>query len=326
MKRILEDINTGQFKHAYLLYGEESYLVRQYTGRLLDALSEPGDTVNTTFYEGKDTDPAQIIDLAETLPFFAKRRCIFIDESGFFVKKNGQMLAEYIRDIPESTYLVFSESDVDRRCSLFKQVNSLGRAVEFPRQKEEDLIKWILQRLKRENRQITRPVMELFLSRTGSDMERIDRELEKLLCYTLGRDVIRAEDVEAVCVAQLSDRIYDMVDLVADKQQKNALEIYYDLVMRKEAPMRILSVLMRQFRVLIQIKEMSGEGFDYRSMADQVKVPSFAVRKYVRQAEKFSGHQLREALRGALSAEEDIKTGRMNDRLAVELLLMTYSE
>ncbi len=325
MKTIQEDIKAGQFKHVYLLYGEEDYLRRQYAKRLMDALSDEEDTANTTRFSGRDIDPGEVIDLAETMPFFAEHRCIFIEDCGFF-KKGGEALADYVESVPGSTYLIFSESEVDRRSRLFKQVNKAGYAAEFPRQSEEDLMRWVLGRLKREHKKITRPVMELFLFRTGDQMELIDRELEKLLSYTMGREVIGAEEVAAVCGAQVAGRIFEMVDAVALKQQARALELYYDLLLQKEPPMRILFLITRQFQILMQLKEMEERGFDPRTMASQVKVPGFAIRKYLDQASRFTDRQLLAAVRDGVQAEEDIKTGQMEDRLAVELLLVTYSK
>ncbi len=325
METILDDIKTGQLKHVYLLYGEERYLIRQYTGRLRDALTDPGDDVNTTRFSGQAPDPGQIIDLAETMPFFADHRAIFLDDTGLF-KKGGEALADYVENIPDSTYLIFSETEVDRRSRLYKQVQKAGRVVEFKRQPEDLLMQWILGRLKREDKKITRPVLELFLSRTGNDMDQIDQELEKLLCYAMGREVIGREDVEAVCGTQVDDRIFDMVDAVADRQQQRALGLYHDLLLLREAPMRILSLVTRQFRILMQLKEMAGQGLGESAMAAQVKVPGFAVRKYLRQAGKFTDRQLRETVAGGVQAEEDIKTGRMDDRLAVEMFLIEYSK
>ncbi len=325
MERILEDIKTGQLKHVYLLYGDESYLIRQYRERLREALVEPGDEINTTRLSGKDLSPEQIIDLAETMPFFSDHRSIFIDDSGFF-KSGGEKLADYVKEIPDSAYLIFSETGVDRRSSLFKQVAKVGRAVEFPRQKEDTLTRWVLGRIRREGRQITRSVLEFFLSRTGDDMERISQELEKLLCFTLGKDVIEKEDVEAVCGTLVSDRIFDMVDAVAAGQQKKALELYFDLLLLKESPMRILSMLTREFHIMMQLKEMNRQGMSRDDMADQVNVRSYFIPKYLRVAGKFSDKRLREAVSGGVQAEEDFKTGKMSDRLAVELFLMEYSK
>lgn len=324
MKTIIEDIKTGQFKKVYLLYGEEHYLIRQYRDKLRDALTVPGDTMNVSYFSGKDVNPRELIDLSETMPFFAERRCIFADGSGFF-KKSTEDLAEYIKEIPDTTCFIFTEQEVDKRGKLYKQVKKIGRAVEFRRQPESVLMQWVLGRLSREGKKITRSVMELFLTRTGNDMELIDQELEKLLCYTMGREVIGEEDVEAICANQISGKIFEMVDAIAGKQQKKALDLYYDLLMLKEAPMRILFLVTRQFQILMQLKEMTEKGFDYKYMAGKTGVPEFAVRKYIGQARLFSFRQLEAAVRDGVRAEEEVKTGKMNDQLSVELFLMTYS-
>ena len=81
MKMLAEDIKNGVFKNVYLLCGEEAYLRTQYKNRLRNALSVPGDTMNVAQFEGKGINPREIIDLAETLPFFAERRLILIEDS-----------------------------------------------------------------------------------------------------------------------------------------------------------------------------------------------------------------------------------------------------
>ena len=228
MKGINEDIKLKTFQPAYLLYGEESYLKKQYAQKLRNALSRPDDTMNVSFYEGKNINPGQIIDLAETLPFLAERRLIMLENSGVF-KSACEQLADYMKHITDTTCFVFVEEEVDKRSRMYKAVKNAGRVVEFPRQTKEVLTRWILSKLGREQKKITKPVLELFLEKTGDDMEYIDKELEKLFCYTLGREVISAEDVEAVCVVQTTRKIFEMVDMIAGKQQKQALELYYDL-------------------------------------------------------------------------------------------------
>ena len=199
MKAIDEDIKNGQLKKVYLLYGEEAYLKHQYKRKLKAAAVTKDDTMNISSFEGKEINPKAVIDLAETLPFFAERRLILIENRGFF-KNACEELACYLSDMPDSTCMVFVEDDVDKRSKMYKAVAKNGTVVEFKKQTDEILVRWILGRLKKENRKITNPVMQLFLTKTGTDMENIDKELEKLICYTMGRDVIEASDVEAVCV------------------------------------------------------------------------------------------------------------------------------
>ena len=91
MKSLNEDIKTGQFKQVYLLYGEEAYLKKQYKDRLTRAMLPEGDTMNYAYYEGKGIDGAELIDLAETMPFFAERRLIVVENSGFFKSAEPQL-------------------------------------------------------------------------------------------------------------------------------------------------------------------------------------------------------------------------------------------
>lgn len=324
MKTIDNDIKMGQLKNVYLLYGTEDYLKRQYRDKLKHALVEPDDTMNFSAYEGKDINPKELIDLSETLPFFKEKRMILVENSGFF-KNSCDDLAEYMSQVPESTCFVFVEEEVDKRSKLFKAASRAGSAVEFETPKEDMLIRWILGRIQREGKKTTQSVMQLFLSKTGSDMENIDKELEKLICYTLDKTEISAADVEAICTGQTENKIFEMIDAISAKNQKKALDLYYDLLALKEAPMRILFLIARQFQNLLLIKSMSAKGYPAVSIAKTAGMPSFAVQKNLRQAGAFKINQLKEAIEDCGQAEEDVKTGRMADQLAVELLIVKYS-
>lgn len=324
MKTIDNDIKMGQLKNVYLLYGTEDYLKRQYRDKLKHALVEPDDTMNFSAYEGKDINPKELIDLSETLPFFKEKRMILVENSGFF-KNSCDDLAEYMSQVPETTCFVFVEEEVDKRSKLFKAASRAGSVVEFETPKEDMLVRWILGRIQREGKKITQSVMQLFLSKTGSDMENIDKELEKLICYTLDKTEISAADVEAICTGQTENKIFEMIDAISAKNQKKALDLYYDLLALKEAPMRILFLIARQFQNLLLIKSMSAKGYPAVSIAKTAGMPSFAVQKNLRQAGAFKINQLKEAIEDCGQAEEDVKTGRMADQLAVELLIVKYS-
>ena len=162
MKTIDEDIKTGQFKTVYLLYGDEAYLKKQYKDKLIKALVAEGDTMNFSAYEGKGINPKEIIDLAETLPFFSDRRVILIENSGF-AKNSCEDLANYMAETPaDSTCFLFVEEEVDKRNKLYKVVSKIGRAIEFGTQNEDLLVRWIVGRLKKENKNITTPIAILY--------------------------------------------------------------------------------------------------------------------------------------------------------------------
>ena len=325
MEQLLQDIKEQKFKNVYLLCGEEAYLRNQYKKRLRDALVAEGDTMNYSYYEGKDINPLAVIDMAETLPFFADYRVLMIENSGFFKNKCDE-LADYMASIPETTCFIFVETEIDKRNRLYKEVKKYGRIVEFGIQKEETIIKWILGILKKEGRNVTRETLQAFLTKTGSDMQLIKNELDKLIAYTEGRDVITVADVEHVCISQTTNKIFDMINAIAEGNRKKALELYEDLLSLKEPPMRILFLIARQFNQLYQVKLLTKEGMSGSEIARQAGIVPFAVKKYQAQAKSFSEEELRTAVEECVESEQAVKTGAMNDRLSVELLIMKYSQ
>lgn len=323
MKQLNEDIKTGQFKKVYLLWGEEAYLRRQYRDRLRSALAGD-DTMNCHYFEGKEADPKEMIDLAETLPFLAERRVIVVENSGLF-RKGGEELAAYMMSVPETACFIFAETEVDKRSRLYKAVKANGRATEFPVQDENTLRRWIAGLSAKEGKGITDQTVRYFLEKTGSDMSNIRTELEKLFCYTLERKTITEADVDAVCSRQVSNQIFDMVNAIADKKQERALNLYYDLLALKEPPMRILFLIARQFNLLMQVKECRKKGYDNRTIAGKTGLRDFIVGKYASQASRFELDALKEAVNACVETEESVKTGRLNDVMSVELLIIRYS-
>lgn len=322
MQQLNEDIKSKEFKQVYLLYGEEAYLRRQYREKLQAALLDGGDAMNSHYYEGKDISLGEVIDLAETMPFFASRRVIVLENTGLF-KSGGEKMAEYLTEPAETTYFVFVEREVDKRSRLYKQVQQSGRAVEFAIQDEKTLKRWIAGILKKENMQITEKNAEYFLEKVGTDMENIRAELEKLICYCMGKEVVEQEDIDSICTTRISNHIFDMVTAIGDKQTKKALTLYYDLLALKEPPMRILFLIARQCNTLLQVKQLKNKGFDNKKIGEKTGLPGFVAGKYVQQAAKFKEKELKKAVETCVEAEEAVKMGRMNDNMSVELLIMS---
>jgi len=324
MKSLNEDLKSGQLNKVYLLYGDEAYLKKQYKEKLRNAIVSPDDTMNYAYYEGKGINVNEVIDLAETLPFFAERRLILMEDTGFF-KSASEELVTYLKEMPDTTSFVFVETEIDKRGKLFKAVQSVGRAVELGRQDEAALLRWVLGNVKREGKQMSEETARQFLAKVGTDMENIQKELEKLFCYALDHAHITTDDVEAICTTQITNQIFDMVNAVAEKAQKKALDYYYDLLALKEPPMRILFLLARQFKLLLEVKVMDRHGYGRKEIAEKAGLSPFVVGKYQTQARAFSETQLRGIIEDAVETETSIKTGQLTDMLGVELFIVKYA-
>lgn len=319
MQTLIQDMKNHSFKPVYLLFGEEAFLKNSYKNQMKAAITG-GDTMNFNQFEGKGIDVTELISLADTMPFFAEKRLILAEDSGFF-KGGSEELLSYLPQIPETTCMIFVESDVDKRGKMFKKVKELGYVCEMERQDGAQLARWAGTILAREGKKITGNTMELFLNMTGDDMENIRMELEKLISFTLGREVITAEDVEAICTVRVTNKIFDMVTAMVNRQTRKAMDLYEDLLTLKEPPMRILFLIARQFNQLLQAKELMGKGMDKGGIASRLKIPPFAAGKLMTQARTFSREQILSYVNLCVETEEAVKTGKLNDRMAVELLL-----
>ena len=324
MKTLNEDIKTGNFKPVYLLYGEEAYLKKQYRDRITKAIFPDGDTVNYAYYEGKGINPGELIDLAETMPFFAKRRLIVVENSGFF-KNATPDLADYIKTMPDTACFLFVENEADKRGKMYKAVKSKGRVVEMARQDEKTLLYWVAGNVKKEGYKIKEQTARYLLSTTGTDMENLEKELEKLFCYCMGKEEIEISDIEAICTTQITNKIFDMVDAISVKNQKKTLDCYYELIAEKEPPMRILFMIARQFNLILQAKDLSARGMGRDNIATAMGVQGFIANKSINQSRNFSVTELKAALADCVKTEESIKKGIMDENIGVEMLLVKYS-
>lgn len=323
MKALNDEIQAKNFRPVYCLFGEENFLKRSYRSRLREAMVGE-DTMNLNVLDGKDVSLSQVMDIADTLPFFADRRLILIDNSGWF-KKDAKELPDYLERMPETTHLVFVEDAVDKRSRLYKKVVSLGRAVELKRQPVSELSVWAGAILKREGKRIAGRTMSVFLSLTGDDMDYIRSELDKLTAYTGERDVVTEQDVKAVCSQQVTGKVFDMIGAVAEGRQALALKLYYDLLAVKEPAGKILALISRHFHQLLMTGELLEKGAGTGAVSEALGIPYYAAGKLRDQARAFAKERLRRFAERCAETEEAFKTGKLSDVLAVELLIVEFS-
>ena len=280
--------------------------------------------MNYSYYDSDNASVKDIIDVCETLPFFAQKRLVIMENTGFLKSSNDE-LADYIKHIPDYLVVVMVEKDVDKRNKVYKAVDSVGYICEMKSQTTATLEKWIAGLLAKDNLKISREACDLILDKTGAGMDYIRQETEKLVSYCQGRDVVTVEDVEKVCATQTTSHIFDMISAIANKKQQQALDLYYDLLELKEPPMRILYLIVRQFNGILQAKELAARGLSSKEIASAIKVAPFVAGKYLSQAKYFTTDTVKDILNECADIEERVKQGRLQDKLGVELIIIKYS-
>ena len=321
MKELIDDIKNGIFRHVYLLYGEESYLKLLWRDRLQKALIPEENSMNLNIFSGKGISEAAVIDQAETVPFFSDRRVIRLDNTGLFSSQT-ELLPAYLEQLPDYLVLIFTETEIDKRNRLFKAVSKYGYCAEFKEQSSVTIEKWILQLIGPSGLKIRKSNMDFLISRTGTDMSRVLLETDKLIHYCEGQEEITREAIEKVTTEQPENHIFEMISAVTEKQYRTAMKLYADLLAMKEPPLRILYLVGLQYNRLLMIHELDESGKGAQEMASEIGISPYAVKKHLRLARNLTREQLKTAVENCTLLEEDVKTGRIGDRLAVELAML----
>ena len=329
MASIVQDIKNGNIRNLYLFYGEEAFKRRYYKNLLKQAVTG-GNLMNCNPFEGKNIDWQEVYDAAQTLPFLAEKRLILVENSGKFQTGPGSaeptgFLEKMLEELPDSTCLAFFEESAAKNRKLFKTIASRGVVFECKPDTGEDMIQWVARGFAREGKKFRRSTMELLIRRVGTDYDRLRMESEKVIAYTGDREIIEDADILAVSSETVESRVFEMTKAMCRKNVHQVLDLYYDLLKNKEAPMRILGALRSELRTMLQVSELLSRGMHPRDAAKTVGKPDFVVRDISSRMRYFQPGQLEQMLNEACAYEEKYKTGEIEDQTGLEMLLIRFS-
>ncbi|MBQ9200016.1 MAG: DNA polymerase III subunit delta [Lachnospiraceae bacterium] len=322
MQIINSHIESGSFSNLYLLTGEEKYLILQYRDKLVEALIDKTDTMNYSLFRDESISEDEIISIAQTMPFFAERRVIVVEESGFFAKKTDDAFVTAMSDIPETTVIIFVESKTDGKLKLYNIFSQNGIIARFDAPDSRTLIRWIQGLFREDEISIEEGAILRLLENTGSNMNRIYTEVEKLKAYGYETKKITLADVNALSADVVEDKIFEMIEEISKKNKARVLKLYDDLKYLKTDAMSILALTTNQYNRLLKTSEAMGDGNDVRKVATVLKSPDWLAKKYIGLCRNYNTKMLVEKVNMCIDTDNSIKKGRMKKDLAVEMLIL----
>lgn len=338
MGNVATDIKNNQIKHAYLLYGSESYLRSLNVNRLIDALGLSRDDMNFSFYKEKSGTPEEIAESIQAPPFFSDKRVILIKDSGLSAC-SCDVLAKCLKNIPDSSYVIFDEKKADKKCGVFKAIDSLGGTMECNAPSERDLQLWIGGFVKKEGKVMTKGAWDAFYESTCSnkndpdkkDMEYMEfmvNEIEKLLAYCHDKGEITEADVLAICSPTFQNHIFELIDAIGNKNRGEVLRLYDELLSgKKVSASQIYAMIIKQFQMMLSLHDLLEKGNNPTACASELKRPPFVIQKLIKSGmlEKFPPETILSLLNDATSTQLDIRNGKLTDRIGLELLMLKYA-
>ena len=327
MKVLDEHIKNKTFSNLYLIFGEEAYLKNQYEKKFIDTiLDESLKMINFSLFEGKNIDIKNIIDTLDTLPFMSNYRLVILKNTSLLFdakKEDMKILEEYLHNIPKTTILIFIEEKIDKKLKIYKTITKIGSVHQIDTLDENNLIKWITDKLKNNDKEINQQNALYIIKSVGTNMEILLNEINKLISYSNNQTIIK-DDIDNICTKSVESKIFDLINFIANKNVNKAIDIYKNLIFNKTSPFFILNMIYRQFKIILQTKYLYNKGYGIKDIANTINTRDFIVRDSFNQSKNFSTKILINILNECLETDNNIKTGKISDEVAVEILIIKY--
>ncbi len=318
-----------------LLHGPDTYRARQRVHFYRDGFKKKYDPqgLNVAFLNGEKLTTEDFRKNVGQIGFLADKRFIVVENliSKNSNKKIQEEVIDYLdTDWSDDNVLVFLEEDADSggtkgkgggisRKPLFKRL-SKEKVESFTLLTGEQLSRWIRAEVKRIGGLIEDPAVLGLASFVGSDLWSMSSEIEKLVGYR-GSTMIRAKDVREFVRAKFDDNIFHLTDALAAKDAKRSFSLLSDQIASGSHELYILTMLIRQFRILLQVRELIDKEPNHYAVASRLKLHPFVAQKAIRDAKKFTLNELRDIFKNLLDIDVKIKTTQDSPRLLFDLLI-----
>lgn len=327
----------------YLFHGPDRFTIGETVTHLRARLFEADAAAafNDTVLDGRAIGLADLREASDTLPFLGERRLVVVD--GLVERCQGKTaeakalaagLVAYLPEVPPSTRLVLIDGTLaadnpvvtwaTRWLKGRTDAETAGVVRHFEAPKPALLAGWLERRAAATGGEIAPDAADALaeaITREGQvDLAVAGSELEKLLTYA-GDRCVTAADVALLVTPIDIERVYALLDALSERRGARAAAVLHRYLDEGEPPLRLLALVARQFRILALTRSLCDRGTPASELPQLLPIPPFAVAKAVRQARGFTSRELAGALRLLLRADTEVKTGRMDPTLALDLFV-----
>lgn len=301
-------------KAVYLFFGEDTYSAhKKMTFWRKEFEKKHGGDMNVETLEGKQLLANDFRSNVQSAPFLADKRLIIVKD--FLSKGNKdeqKKVAEILEgDIPDFCVIVFIEyGSPDKRSSLYKKINKVGHPEEFKALLGPELMRWIQKRSQEIGLNIPPQIADYIGQQAGSDLWNLSNELEKLKTYSQG-DPITKEAIDNLVHPNLTTSIFKLTDYLAHRNAKGSLKTLDILLESGEDMIKIIFMIVRHFRILIQVKDLMDRGSSKSDIIGKIKEHPYTISTAMQQSPNFSFDTLSDIYNSLLQIDIGMKTGKI---------------
>lgn len=333
----LTAIRKGNLAPVYLVLGTEEYLMNLTRDAFITgALGGMKDEFNFGRFDMETLSVASALEEAESFPFFGERRLVMVDNPYFLTSEKPKNVPEqdldwllsYVKQPADFTvFVIFAPYEkLDQRKKISKVLKKEAKLIDVQPMDEKRTKQYVKEFLAAEEVAIKSEAFELLFQLTGGSLSKTMNELEKLILYTNESRIITKQAVRDLVPKSLEQNIFELNEKVLKKDVQGSLDLYADLLLQKEEPIKIIALMISQFRLLLQVKILREKGYQQSEIASVLKVHPYRVKLAAQQERKFDKESLSKAHIGLIESDYKMKTGQADQKLQFELFVLKFAE
>lgn len=334
-QKAIELIEQHTFSPVYLVQGKERFLQEWARSTFLEQVVLPEDRdLNVGRFNMEEVSIQTAIADAEMVPFFGERRLVMIDKPYFLTgerEKNKMthqidVFQRYLEHPVESTILVIFApyEKLDSRKKIVKKLKNTAVLIDASPLNEKEVYRLVAEKIMSQQLQIDPKTLTFFLEKTNYSLTFSMTELEKLCLSAMDTGMITKEMVENLVSRSLEQNIFEITEATLQKKAAYALQLYHDLLLQKEEPVKMNALLLGQFRLLIQVGYLLKEGYREPEMQKMLGVHPYRIKLALQQVRQFNIRDLERAYDYLVEIDEALKTGKGIKEMQFELFLLQF--
>lgn len=293
----------------FLFCGEDSYSATQKCLLWRAEFEKKYGDLNIIILEGEKLTAGAFSEAVEVIPFLSEKKLIIINN---FLRDGSDIeqkkIAEKLENIPDFSVVVFLEIEKpDARLTLYKRITKLGKKEEFPLLNGPKLVSFIQTMVQKNGGQIDPKEASLLAEMVGPNLWQMEQEIKKLCLYCSGK--ITPEAIEQLVSPNIATSVFKLTDYIGQKRTKESLKTFHQLLESGEDLMKILFMIIRQFRLIIQIHDLLDKNFEKTEIGKKMKEHPFVVSTVIHQSKNFDSSTLKKVYQDLLNIDKSIKSG-----------------
>ncbi len=333
LQTLKQDIRQKTPGRLYFFYGEEVFLLHHYLEQLRKLLTdELTESFNAHKLTMENFDIRSFADGVESLPMMAETTFVWADEIDIFKMNEAdrEKMVDILSDIPEYCTVVFTYETTPwkpdkRQKKLWDVVQKNGRIVEFPKQSQRDLIAWVTRHFAAAGKRIRTDLCAYLIDITGGTMTALAGEIGKICAYSGAEEIVKS-DIDAVTEPVLDAVVFQMTDLLSQKEYGPALLKLRQLLKMQQEPIAILGAIGAHFRRLGTARTLADHGRQAGELMRLCGLSDYAARKTMSAAQRFSPAFYAKASELILQADFGMKTSLDEPARLLEVLIMQLAQ